>query len=243
MLIDEAKLAAHLTHANIVQVYDLGSVEGQYYIALELVNGQNLRSIKDKLYSLGQKLPIEHSILIIQALCQALYYAHTKCDLNNTPLNIIHRDISPANVLISYDGEVKLTDFGIAKAATIVSTTQTGVLKGKYGYLSPEQVEGLDIDPRSDIFSLGIILFELLTGSKLFDSDSQLKLLDMIREAKVPTPSTIVADLPKEIDSIVLKSLAKDPNDRYQDAYEFLETLHDFCLASGIKTSPRDLSL
>ena len=164
MFIDEAKIAVQLNHANIAQIFDLGKIDESYFIALEFVHGKDLRTIWDRHKRRGLRLPIPMSVYVISRVLEGLDYAHRKKNAGGEELNIVHRDVSPQNVLVAYEGEVKIIDFGIAKAANKASKTQAGILKGKFGYMSPEQVRGLPLDRRADIFSAGIILYELLTG-------------------------------------------------------------------------------
>jgi serine/threonine protein kinase len=189
MFIDEAKIAVQLQHANIAQIFDLGKVEDSYFIALEYVPGKDLRSIFDRLRGRGEVMTIQQACHIIMQVCEGLDYAHNKRDAQGRELHLVHRDISPQNVLIGYDGEVKLIDFGIAKAAGKASKTQAGILKGKFGYMSPEQVRGLPIDRRSDIFSVGIVLYELLTNERLFVGESDFSTLEKVRNVEIMPPS------------------------------------------------------
>ncbi len=241
MFINEAKIAAQLTHTNIVQIFDLGKIEDSYYIAMEYVWGKDLKAVLKK--GKEKKLPVsmEHALQIISKACAALDYAHKKKDLKGNELNLIHRDVSPQNILVSYDGDVKLVDFGIAKAASKTSDTRTGVLKGKIAYMSPEQAWGRPIDRRSDIFSLGIVLYELLTGEMLFKGDTDLNTLEKVREAKVIPPAKLNKDIPKEIEDILLKALAKEPQERYQSASEMQNDLETYIHAN--KTMPGTLNL
>ncbi len=218
MLIDEAKLAAQLSHHNIIQIYDLGKVGDDFFIAMEYVEGKDLRSILNVAEEKNWPLPIGLALLIVDAVARALDYAHRKRDFEDRELELVHRDVSPQNVLISYEGEIKLCDFGIVKAVSKASTTQMGALKGKLQYMSPEQAWGRSVDARSDIFSLGSVFFELLTGSKLFTGDSEISVLDAVRECPPRSPREIVPAIPKEVESIVQKALAKSPEDRYQRA-------------------------
>ncbi|MBI5042841.1 MAG: serine/threonine protein kinase [Nitrospirae bacterium] len=241
MFINEAKIAAQLTHTNIVQIFDLGKIEDSYYIAMEYVWGKDLKAVLKK--GKEKKLPVsmEHALQIISKACSALDYAHKKKDLKGSELNLIHRDVSPQNILVSYDGDVKLVDFGIAKAASKTSDTRTGVLKGKIAYMSPEQAWGRSIDRRSDIFSLGIVLYELLTGEMLFKGDTDLNTLEKVREAKIIPPAKLNKDIPKEIEDILLKALAKEPQERYQYASEMQNDLETYIHAN--KTMPGTLNL
>jgi eukaryotic-like serine/threonine-protein kinase len=159
MFIDEARIAAMLSHANLVKIYDLGKFEDTYYIAMEYISGRDVRLLIDKFRKKGQPVPIPMAIFVMSKIAEGLDYAHRKKDAQGRDLHIIHRDISPQNVLISYEGEVKIIDFGIAKAAGRIQKTQAGILKGKFGYMSPEQVRGIPIDHRSDLFSAGVVLY------------------------------------------------------------------------------------
>jgi serine/threonine protein kinase len=227
MFIAEAKLVARLSHKNIAQVYDFGKIGQNYFIAMEYIRGKDLRGILKRCKEKNSKLPVALAVFIAKEVSSALSYAHRQKDGMGRSLNIIHRDVSPQNILISYEGEVKVVDFGIAKAGTH-SKTITGVLKGKLSYMSPEQAWGKPIDHRSDIFSLGIVLYEMLTGERLFKGNTEINTLERVREAKVETfPSSINADLPSELDVKVLKALAKEVTDRYQDASALESDLGD----------------
>lgn len=241
MFINEAKIAAQLTHTNIAQIFDLGKIEDSYYIAMEYVWGKDLKAVLKK--GKEKKLPVsmEHALQIVSKACAALDYAHKKKDLKGNELNLIHRDVSPQNILVSYDGDVKLVDFGIAKAASKTSDTRTGVLKGKIAYMSPEQAWGRPIDRRSDIFSLGIVLYELLTGEMLFKGDTDLNTLEKVREAKVIPPAKLNKEIPKEIENILLKALAKEPQERYQSASDMQNDLETYIHAN--KTMAGTLNL
>ena len=185
MLIDEAKLSVLLSHANIVQVYDLGKVGDDYFIAMEFISGVNLRDILYISREQKELIPHDIAVYIASEICKGLDYAHRKTDDQHHPLGIVHRDVSPQNVLISYEGEVKIVDFGIAKAAMNISHTMAGILKGKIAYMSPEQALGRPIDRRTDIFSVGILLYEMITGEKLFTGESQFEVLKKIEEHKL----------------------------------------------------------
>lgn len=243
MFIDEAKIAVQLTHANIAQIFDLGNIDGQYYIAMEYVPGRDLRVIFDRAAKTGEKLGIDCVCYIISRLCEGLDYAHNKRDANGKPLGIVHRDISPQNVLISYDGECKLIDFGIAKAAGKSSATQVGILKGKFSYMSPEQVSGkAKIDHRSDIFALGIILFEMLTLKRLFLGSSDFSTLEKIRKVEVSPPTLYNPNIPEELEDIVLRALEKDVALRYQSAHEMQEAIQKFMFHQKMYYTAKDLS-
>jgi hypothetical protein len=242
MFIDEAKIAVQLQHANIAQIFDLGKVEDSFFIALEHVHGKDLRSIFDRMRGKREVMPINQACWITMQVCEGLDYAHNKRDAQGRELHLVHRDISPQNVLIGYDGEVKLIDFGIAKAAGKASKTQAGILKGKFGYMSPEQVRGLPIDRRSDIFSVGIVMYELLTNERLFVGESDFSTLEKVRNVEILPPSSYNKQIPDELEKIVLKALAKDPEDRYQNAIDLHDDLQAFLHKTGGFYSRKDLS-
>lgn len=238
MLIDEAKIASQLNHPNIVQIFDLGKKEGFYFIAMEYVHGKDLRTILKTLNSKGKILPYDISAYIAMKICDALYYAHNKTDSSGKPLKIVHRDVSPQNILISFDGEVKLTDFGVAKASTKIHQTVAGQIKGKMLYMSPEQSKGSkEIDHRSDIYSLGAVLFEMITGKKLFMAESEMAVLEKVQKGKIIKPTKLNPDVPAPLENIVLKALKVRPSDRYQSALEMRKDLEKFIL-SRRKTLP-----
>ena len=241
MFVDEAKIAVKLQHPNVVQIFELGKIEDSYFIAMELINGKDLKTIRKRLKRVDLLMPVEQSAYIISQVCDGLDYAHRKTDEKMNPLNIVHRDISPQNMIVSYEGTVKLIDFGIAKAKSKSTKTQVGMLKGKFSYMSPEQVSGQPIDRRSDIFSLGVVFFEMLTGKRLFLGKNDVETLEKIRKAEVLPPSVFNSAVPPELDRIVLKALAKDREDRYQWASEFSEDLKKFSYSSGKSFSRQDM--
>lgn len=220
MFVDEAKVVSGLAHPNIVQIFDLGKLEKSYYIAMEYVHGRDLRSIQKRAKERGLRVPLDLSVLIISKVCAALEYAHRKKDDQGRPMVIVHRDISPQNILISFEGDVKLTDFGIAKAATKARTTDRGALRGKLLYMSPEQAWGKPIDRRSDLFSLGIVCYEMVTDEKPFLGSSEMSILEMVRECRVATPRSLNPGIPESLERVVMKALERDPDLRYQDAGE-----------------------
>ncbi len=241
MLVDEAKLAAQLSHDNIIQIYDLGKVENDFFIAMELVDGMDLRSILAAALAHELPLPFGHALWIAARLAHALDHAHRKQGFDGRDLGIVHRDVSPQNVLIGTEGEIKLCDFGIARAVSRVDNTQMGALKGKLQYMSPEQAWGREVDSRTDIFSLGAVLFEMLTGAKLFGGDSEISILDSVRDCQVPTPSALRAEIPREAEVIVMRALAKAPEDRYQRAGDMAADLDD--LLRGLEPQPSAAAL
>ncbi len=242
MFIDEAKIAVQLQHANIAQIFDLGKVDDSFFIALEYVLGRDLRAMFDRLRQRNEVMPFAQACYIVMQVCEGLDYAHNKRDAQGRELHLVHRDISPQNVLVGFEGEIKLIDFGIAKAAGKASKTQAGILKGKFGYMSPEQVRGLPIDRRSDIFSVGIVLYELLTGERLFMGESDFSTLEKVRNVEILPPSSYNKDIPEELERIVLKALAKDPDDRYQNAIDLHDDLQAFLYTKGELYSRKDLA-
>ena len=241
MFIDEAKIAVQLNHANIAQIFDLGKIEDTYFIALEYVYGRDLRAIFERLRKRGEIMPIPAACYIITQVCEGLDYAHRKKDSMGRDLNIVHRDVSPQNILVAYEGDVKVIDFGIAKAANKASKTQAGILKGKFGYMSPEQVRGLPLDRRSDIFSLGIIFYEILTGERLFIGESDFSTLEKVRNVEIMPPTAYNRNIPESLEKIILKALAKDADDRYQYASEMAEDVQRFMISQGILFTRKDL--
>jgi serine/threonine protein kinase len=225
MFLDEARICVQLNHPSIVQISDLGVHEGAYYIAMEYVAGKDLRSLMDR----QQPIPIPAAVFIATRLCNGLDYAHRRADMSGKPLGIIHRDVSPQNVLLTYAGDIKLIDFGIAKAASNSQRTQAGFLKGKIGYMSPEQIVG-SIDHRADLFAVGIILFEMLTGERLFTGPTDFAVLAKIRAAEVPSPRKINSAIPPALERVILKALQADPDQRYQWCSELEEDLQRFLL-------------
>ncbi len=242
MFIDEAKLAAQLNHNNIIHIYDLGKIDRSYYIAMEYIEGQDLRSLLKKCRDREDHPPIPISLHIATMLASALDYAHRKQDFEDRDLGLVHRDVSPQNVLISKDGDIKLCDFGIAKAVSKASHTRAGALKGKLQYMSPEQAWGKSIDHRSDIFSLGLVLYEMLTGTKVFAGDSELSILEQVRNPKVAAPSDFNSDVPEDVEKVVLKALESDPGDRYQSAREFQSDLEEVMRKYGWTVDPAALA-
>src|SRR5688572_19238494 len=225
MFIDEAKLAAQLNHNNIIHIYDLGKIGTSYYIAMEYIDGHDLKTIIKRGQERDQPLGVELALFVASKIAAALDYAHRKRDFDEKDLGLVHRDVSPQNVLISHEGDIRLCDFGIAKAASKASHTQAGALKGKLQYMSPEQAWGRSIDRRSDIFALTVVLFEMLTNRKLFVGDNEISILEQVREARVTPPSHYNDEVTPQIDAVVIKALQKDPANRYQTAGEMARDL------------------
>ncbi len=224
MLIEEAKLAMSLHHSNLVEVLDVGEANGRYFLVLELVDGWTLHQIMRRARDAGMPLPPELAVYIVGELCRALAYAHDRSE-GGEPLNIVHRDVCPNNVLISMHAEVKLTDFGIAKARTRTPITKVGMIKGKPAYMSPEQVRAEVLDARSDLFAVGTVLFALLTDKLPFPGPSDQELLIQVSAANVPSPDKIKPELPKELCKLVLKAMAKKREDRFASAQEMMAAL------------------
>jgi hypothetical protein len=229
MFVMEAQLSGLLQHPNVVHVYSNGESEGYLYLVMEFVDGKNLRQLLARADKQKVRIPIESACYIIAEAAKGLEYAHSFVDeRTGQAMEIVHRDMSPQNIMLSYDGGVKIVDFGIAKAAARSEHTRAGVLKGKFGYMSPEQAQGMPIDRRSDIFALGIIFFELLTQRRLFSHDDDMRTLQLIRECNVPRPSKYNPVISPALDRIVLKALAKNRSDRYATAGEFYADVQRF---------------
>jgi tetratricopeptide (TPR) repeat protein len=239
--IHEAKLAALLQHQNIVNIFDFGSMEGTYFIAMEHLFGKDLRLITEKSQEKSRPLSLDHALYIASKICEGLSYAHQLKDLQGNPLNIIHRDISPQNILVTYDGEVKIVDFGIAKAAGQNTKTREGVIKGKVSYMSPEQASGEAIDKRSDVFSTGILLYEMVTRSRMFDGDA-LQVLSKVREPQFEPSDKVAPELPPRVHAILQKALAKDPDQRYQSSGDMLLDLEECLYENNFRPTGRSVA-
>jgi tRNA A-37 threonylcarbamoyl transferase component Bud32 len=228
MFVSEAKLSATLVHPNIVQVFDFGKIGHNYFIAMEGVDGKDLKSLMRRLAERGERLPVGLAAYIAFETAKGLDYAHTRLDGDGLPLNLVHRDISPSNVLLGYDGHVKLVDFGIAEVESEREReSESAVLKGKFSYMSPEQVAGRALDARADQFSLGICLWEMLTGHRLFKADTEPATLERIRRCEVPDPRSLNPDVPEALAAVCLKALAADPGARWADAAALRRALGD----------------
>lgn len=239
----EAEVTINLSHSNIVSIYDFGIENEQFFLVMELVEGKNLRQIINELKKINKSISIEQALYIIKEAASGLDHAHRCVDTKTgKPLNITHRDMSPQNIMISYEGEVKVIDFGIAKAETEGEATKAGTLKGKFAYMSPEQSEGYPIDPRTDVFALGIILWELLANDRLFTGSNEAAILRKVRECQIPSIRKINPLVPAELEKIVMKALAKDRNVRYQTAANLHKDLNRFLNTQYPDFAPQDFS-
>jgi serine/threonine protein kinase len=228
MFLDEARLAATLEHPNVVNVHDIGEWDGSYFFTMEYVHGQSLGRVMRVSASQGQPVPLEHTLAVMVGTCAGLHHAHDKHGHDGVALGIVHRDVSPPNILITYDGGVKLVDFGIAKASSVTEYTAVGTLKGKIPYMSPEQCRAERLDRRSDIFALGVVLYELTVGRRPFQAEHELGLLNLIASTIAPLPSTVVPGYPPQLERIVMNALAPHPDHRYATARAFQLDLEDF---------------
>ncbi len=241
MFLNEAKIASRFNHPNIAQIYDLGEQNGQYFIAMEYIHGEDIGRIMRRAWNTGQWVAQSVSLRMISDACQGLYYAHSRTDERGQPLRVVHRDISPQNILVSFDGSTKVVDFGIAKAADQNALTKSGAIKGKFAYMAPEQAAGKTLDARSDIFALGLVLYELLTGVRPLKRDSELATLQAALECDIEPPSA-VAEVPAELDEVVMRAIAKSPDARYRDARQMQMALEEFLVVQGTVTTSVQVS-
>ncbi len=241
LFLDEAKLAAGLEHPNIAHVFDMGTVDGNYFFTMEFVHGQDVRSTLHRGFQVKRLVPIEHVVQVGRAVASALHYAHERRRADGTLLDIVHRDVSPSNIMVSYDGDIKLLDFGVAKASNSSTKTRTGTLKGKVSYMSPEQAKGSAVDRRSDIFSLGIVLWEMLTGARLFRGENDLATIQMIINERAPAPTTVRPECPPELEKIILHALEPDPTMRIQTARQLQVELESLARETRLDQSPVSL--
>jgi serine/threonine-protein kinase len=241
MFLDEARTCSQLQHPNIVQIYDLGRVGSTYFIAMEYIGGENLAALAWRAMKRGAPLAPQYAARIICDGSKALHYAHQMRGADGRALEIVHRDVSPQNILVTYEGEVKVVDFGIAKAATRSEQTRTGMLKGKFSYMSPEQCMGAPLDARSDVFALGIVLYEMVTGKRLFKHESELMILEMITRRSVVPPSQVIPNLPKALEAIIMRALDKELSTRFQSAQEMQLALEEYLRAETKNITSADL--
>lgn len=244
MFLDEAKLAARLDHQNIVQVHDIGQDDGAYFFVMEYLHGEDVQGLLKAASKRNQPIPLEHDLTIVTGVAAGLQHAHEKRDTDGLPLHIVHRDVAPSNIIVTYDGGVKLVDFGIARAHFRRSQTEAGRVKGKLSYMSPEQCRGEELDARSDIFTLGIVTYELTTMSRLFRvrRSNKLEVMERIVKGDIPPPSKRVDDYPPELEKIVMRSLRVDMGERYQTAAELLHDLEEFARSKSLSLSSSALA-
>ena len=237
MFLDEARIAAMLHHSNIVQVFDIGEDGSNYFFAMEFLHGEDSSRLMKAVTARGEQLPLEHAVHIMLGVLAGLHYAH-ELKRANEPLHLVHRDVSPQNVFVTYDGGIKLLDFGIAKAENRSSATRVGQLKGKIRYMSPEQSRAMPLDRRSDIFSAGILLWELTTGRRLYRGASDFDVLKAIIEGDAPPPSWVKADYPRALERIVMRALRRNRDERWQTAQEMQLALEEFARERRLLISP-----
>ncbi len=242
MFLDEARVCAHLSHSNCVQVFDIGVGDNTYFIVMEYVDGADLKAIIERHRKFGQPIPVEIATLICLKICEGLSYAHDLRDSHGKPLHIVHRDMSPPNVLITRHGEVKIVDFGLAKANSQLEHSEPGIIKGKFGYLSPEAAKGLPIDHRTDIFAVGIILWEMLAGKRLFMGDTDLATVRQVQDAIVPPLRQYNPAVSPNLERVLAKALAGDPEARYRSAKDFGRDLNALLFESSQPVSSFDIA-
>jgi serine/threonine protein kinase len=234
----EGKLALMLQNRCIVETLELGQHDGRHFITMEYIGGRDLTQVLRRCQETQQRIPVPHAVYIAARIAEGLHFAHTLPGPDGRPLNIVNRDVSPSNVRLSYDGDVKLLDFGIAQAL-VKFTSEIGILKGKFSYMSPEQIRGMPLDARTDVFSTGIILHEMLTTEKLFRGDTEFALMEKVRKAEVPLPSDFNRRVTAELDAISVKALARDVADRYQSAAQLAAALD--ALIGSYRFDPKEL--
>jgi len=242
MFMNEARLAARLNHPNVVQSLEFEEFEGRYYLAMEYLEGQALSRVLSPAPEGCAPLRLDHHLQILCDALGGLHYAHELCDYDGTPLHIVHRDVSPPNIMLSKNGEVKIVDFGLAKANSQVEQTDQGVVKGKFSYLSPEAAWGLEVDARTDVFAIGIILWEMLSGRRLFYGDTAYATVELVREARVPSLTALNPNIDAELDGIVRTALARDPAQRFQSAADVGDALAHYLFAREWKVTSRDVA-
>jgi serine/threonine protein kinase len=240
--LDEARISASLNHQNIVQVHDIGEEGGSYFFAMEYVHGEDARTLLAKVRERNEHVPLEIAVAIIMSAAAGLHHAHEKTSSQGEKLGIVHRDVSPSNILVGYDGSVKLVDFGLAKAAQRSTTTAAGTLKGKASYMSPEQCKGEPVDRRTDTFCLGIVLYELVTAQRLFKGPTEYATMAAVVDGEIPPPSRLRADIPPALDAIILRALARKVTERYQTAEDFRAAVEAFAVEYELRTSNKALS-
>lgn len=242
MFLDEARLCARLNHANIVQVFDIGHVENTYFIVMEFVDGVNMKAIIEYLRNRGQGVPIPVAVYLAMQICNGLQYAHELQDSDGTTLGIVHRDMSPPNVLVSKRGEVKIVDFGLAKATTQLEKSEQGMVKGKFGYLAPETALGQEVDAQVDIFAVGIMLWEMIANKRLFLADSDWATVQLVQKCQIPSLRKVNGEVPEDLEAVINKSLAKDKNERYRTAEALAQDLAEFLAKHRMAVNSFDIA-
>jgi serine/threonine protein kinase len=242
MFLDEARLSATLSHSNVVQVFDIGVGDETYYLVMEFVDGANLKAVIEHRKQVGQRLPLEVACLITLRICEGLSYAHDARDALGQSLGVVHRDVSPPNVLITRYGEIKVVDFGLAKANSQLEDSEPGIIKGKFSYLSPEAALGEEVDHRTDIFATGIILWEMLTSRRLFMGETDLATVRQVQAGHVPAAKEFNPEVPRSLDQVLAQALARDPASRYQSAREFGRDLNRILFELGRPVSSFDIA-
>jgi eukaryotic-like serine/threonine-protein kinase len=241
MFLDEARISLRLNHANIVHVFDIGQAGGTYFIVMEFVDGTNLKKLMAWMREHGTRMPLPLAIHIVLEICRGLAYAHELTDAEGRNLRLVHRDVSPPNILLSRQGEVKLVDFGLAKATSQIEHTDPGVVKGKFAYLAPEAAWGKEVDHRADIFACGIILFELIAGKRLFLGETDIQTVELVRLTEIPSVVDINHEVKPALEAIVRKSLSQDRESRYQSCSEMAEDLASYLFSQQLKVTGFDL--
>ncbi|MFK7984760.1 MAG: protein kinase [Sandaracinaceae bacterium] len=242
MFLDEARLGARMSHANIVSVFDIGAADNTFFIVMEFIDGCNLKAVIEHYRQAGKRIPVKEGIYICMETLRGLSYAHELLGDEGEPLHIVHRDISPPNILLSKRGELKVTDFGLAKATTQLEKTDPGVVKGKFSYLSPEAALAEPVDARADIFAIGIVLWEMLAGRRLFLGETDYQTVKLVQQANIPSLSRLNPEVDEELEELLNKSLAKDPKDRFQDARDFGDALASYLFANQLKVTSYDIA-
>jgi len=242
MFLDEARLCGRLAHSNVVSVFDIGVGDNTYFIVMEYVDGADLKQVIEYQKKLNRPMPVESACFIAQRICMGLHYAHELHTPDGENLNIVHRDVTPANVLITRHGEIKIVDFGLAKASSQLAASDAGVIKGKFGYLAPETVMELSVDRRVDVFAAGIILWEMLAGKRLFLGDTDFTTVRLVRDANIPAISQINTQVPPELEDILRTALARDRDTRFQTAHDFGRALIKFLYRYGRPVSEYEVA-
>ncbi len=242
MFLDEARLSASLSHSNVAQVFDIGVGDSAYFIVMEYVDGADLKAVIEFMRRENQRFPVESACFIAAKICEGLTYAHELRGTDGTDLQIVHRDMSPPNVLITKHGEIKIVDFGLAKATSQLEKSEAGIIKGKFSYLSPEAAQGLDVDARTDIFAVGIILWEMLSGRRLFLGDTDYGTVKLVQAAKIPSLHAENPAIPRELDAVLARALARDPAARYSSARDLGRDLTTLLYKLGRPVSAYDIA-